>query len=229
MAADFAEKVVLITGAARGSGRKLAEAFAAQGARVAANDITPIHLDGVVEQINANGGQARAYVEDIAKKMPVQTLVNQVLDDFGRIDILVNHAAVEPHKPLLDMDDWDWQRALTVNLTGAFLVTQSVGRVMRQQGGGVVVNIAPLAGGDASPGRAAYVASMTGLLGLTRQAARELAAHNIRVHAVCTGMPELHHAEGPCPADMVAAALYLCSPAAAHLNGQIINVTTETP
>ena len=205
--ADFKGKVVLITGAGKGSGRKLAEAFARHGATVAANDISPINVEEAVEEIRARGGDARAYVDDIAKKVGAQALVKQVEDDLGRIDILVNHAAVEPRSPLLDMDEWDWHRVLDVNLTGAFLVTQSVGRVMREQGGGIIINLlAPdpgvtVAGRDESspaparaepdqaehggPGkRAAFFVSMAGLESLSQQAARELAPYGIRVHSV---------------------------------------------
>ncbi len=93
---------------------------------VAANDISPINVDEVVDQILAKGGRAKAYIDDVAKKVGAQNIINQVEDDFGQIDILINHAAVEPHVPLLDMDEWDWHRVLDVNLTGAFLMTQSV-------------------------------------------------------------------------------------------------------
>ena len=221
---EFDGMVVLITGAGRGSGRVLSEAFAAQGASVAANDISPINLDLVVDQIRAAGGRAEAYVDDVAKKVAVQALINQVIDDLGRIDVLVNHAAVEPHFPLLDIDEWDWHRTLDVNLTGAFLLTQSVGRVMREQGGGVIVNLLPLAGRDELSDRAAYVASLTGLLGLTRQAAFELAPSNIRVHAVGPGIAAYHAADVAVPSDLIEAVLYLSGPAATHLNGQIVGI-----
>ena len=181
---DFKEKVVLITGAGKGSGRKLAKAFAQQGAIVAANDISPINVETVAEEIQAQGGNARAYIDDVAKKVGAQALVKQVEDDFGRIDMLVNHAAVEPHTPLLDMDEWDWHRTLDVNLTGAFLMTQSVGRVMREQGGGVIINLISEADRDEGQMRAAFLASMTGLEALSQQAARELASYGIRVQAV---------------------------------------------
>ena len=181
---DFKGKVVLITGAGKGCGRRLAEAFAMHGATVAANDISPVNVEEVVEKINANSGQARAYIDDVAKKVGAQALVKRVEDDFGRIDILVNHAAVEPHSPLLDMDEWDWHRTLDVNLTGAFLMTQSVGRVMRAAGGGVVINLLPEADRDGSPMRAAFVASIAGLEALSQQAARELAPYGIHVHPV---------------------------------------------
>lgn len=177
------EKVVLITGAGKGSGRLLAQAFAEQGSFVAANDISPINVEEVVNQIVAKGGRAKAYIDDVAKKVGVQNVVNQVEDDFGHIDILINHAAVEPHGPLLEMDEWDWHRVLDVNLGGAFLMTQSVGRVMRAQGAGVIINlITELAHhGD---GAAAFVASMNGLDGLTPPAAQEFAPYGIKVHSV---------------------------------------------
>jgi NAD(P)-dependent dehydrogenase (short-subunit alcohol dehydrogenase family) len=187
---DFKGKVVLITGAGKGCGRRLAEAFARHGAAVAANDISPLNVEELVAEINARGGEARAYVEDIAKKVGAQALVKQVEDDFGRIDILVNHAAVEPRSPLLDMDEWDWHRVLDVNLTGAFLMTQSVGRLMREKGAGVILNLIPGAnldprnGGDENPQRAAFFASMAGLESFSQQAACELAPYGIRVHAV---------------------------------------------
>ena len=133
---DLKDKVVLITGAGKGSGRILAKALAKRGAIVAANDISPVHVEEVVDEINQQGGRAQAYIEDVAKKLGAQNIIKQVEDDFGRIDILINHAAVEPHVPLLDMDEWDWHRVLDVNLTGAFLMTQSAGRVMRNQGSG---------------------------------------------------------------------------------------------
>lgn len=176
-------KVVLITGAGKGSGRLLAEAFAGQGAIVAANDISPVNVEEVVDRILAKGGRAKAYIEDVAKKVGAQNIIIQVEDDFGAIDILVNHAAVEPRVPLLDMDEWDWHRVLDVNLTGAFLMTQSVGRVMRARGSGVIVNLVTRAARDESQ-EAAFVASMQGLEGFTRQAARELSPYGVGVYLV---------------------------------------------
>ena len=184
------DKVVLITGAGKGSGRALAQAFAKQGAIIAANDISPINVDEVVDQIIAKGGRARAYIDDVAKKVAAQNIVNQVEDDFGRIDILINHATVEPRVPLLDMDEWDWHRVLDVNLTGAFLMTQSAGRVMRAQGSGVIINLirrtATLVTGSAGDenNEAAFIASMNGLDGFTRRAARELSPYGIQVYSV---------------------------------------------
>ena len=183
---NLKDKVILITGAGKGSGKALARAFAERGAFVAANDISPINVEEVVDEINRQGGHAKAYIEDVAKKLGAQNLIKQVEDEFGRIDILVNHASVQPHAPLLDMDECDWHRVLDVNLTGAFLMTQSVGRVMRDQGSGVIINLVTL-NQEPAKDEAAFVATMQGLVGFTRQAARELSPHGVRVHAVETG------------------------------------------
>src|SRR5215212_6480859 len=177
------DKVVLITGAGKGRGRLLAEAFSERGACVAANDISPVNVDEVVNGIIKKGGRAKAYIEDVAKKVGAQLIIKQVEDDFGQIDILINHAAVEPHVPLLDMDEWDWHRVLDVNLTGAFLMTQSVGRVMRPKGAGVIINLITDSTSSQS-GEAAFIASMNGLSAFTRQATRELGQHGIDVYAL---------------------------------------------
>ena len=242
---NFEGKVVLITGAGRGIGREVAAAFAAHGAKVAANDITPINLDQTVEQIASTGGMIKDYVADISKKMPVQAMVSHILDEWERIDILVNNAGVEPHAPLLDLDAWDWQRTIDVNLSGPFFTTQTVGRVMREQGAGVIVNIASIAGrAHGLKDRSAYVASKMGLIGLTREAARELAAHNIRVNAVCPGVietemtAELRQNQAMVarwledipqnrmgqPGEVAGLVMFLCSDAASYITGQAINV-----
>ena len=179
-------KIVLITGAGKGSGRALAKAFAEHGAIVAANDISPINVEEAVDEINRQGGRAKAYIEDVAKKLGAQNLIKQVEDDFGAIDILINHASVQPRVPLLDMDEWDWHRVLDVNMTGAFLMTQSVGRVMRGTGSGEIINLIAI-NQESIKSEAAFVASMQGLAGFTSQAARELSPHGVRVHAVEIG------------------------------------------
>ena len=198
---DIKDKVVLITGAGRGRGRLLAEAFAERGAIVAANDITPVNVEDVVAGIQARGGRAKAYVEDVAKKVAVQALVKQVEDDLGRIDILVNHAAVKPGASILELDEWDWHRALDVNLTGAFLMMQSVARIMREKGGGVILNLITETGGGAEKDAGIYLVGMSGLAALTELAARELSQYGVRVHSVKNTKPE----------ELVEAVMSLCT------------------
>jgi NAD(P)-dependent dehydrogenase (short-subunit alcohol dehydrogenase family) len=239
----FADQVVLITGAGKGIGRALALAFARAGALVAANDLTPANLDETLEEIKAEGGMARAYIADVAKSLPVQTMVNQVKDDWGRIDILINNAGVAPQAPLLEMDEWDWQRTLEVNLAGPWWLIQAAGNAMRTTGGGVMLNLVGKPDWLLSlQERSAYLTSQYGLIGLTLAAAQELQPYHIRINALLLGAvaapPDAQDvADSPkqweegeretetSMVKVVERALYVCSPAAAGLNGQVIAIT----
>lgn len=242
---EFESKVVLITGAGRGIGQALAIGFGRAGASVVANDLAPGGLEKTAAAIRSEGGLVETYVADVANKMQVRLMVEDIRDALGTIDILINNAGVEPHASLLELDEYDWDRTLAVNLKGPFLTMQSVGRVMAEAGGGVIVNVASIAGrSHGLKDRAAYVASKTGLIGLTREAARELSAYGIRVNAVCPGVIEtemtaaLRQDEAMMarwladipqgrlgkPEDVVGMVKFLCSEAAAYVNGQAINV-----
>lgn len=202
---EFTDKVVLITGAGRGLGSKLALEFASRGAILAANELTPINVDAVIDEITHAGGRAKSYLADVAKKVALQTMLTDILEDWGSIDIMINHAKVKPQHPLLDMDEWDWRRTLEVNLTGAFLMMQSVGRVMRELGGGVIVNIAATQKpATQQQMMSAYWSTNAGIIELTRQAASELTPDNIRVNAVCSDTE--HHQ------DAIAEIIKLCLP-----------------
>ena len=241
----FRDKVVLVTGAGRGIGKAIALAFAQAGARVAVNDINPEACALTSDEISAAGGQAIACQADVANKLAVQTMLIDIEDRWGRLDILINNAGVEPHQPILHMDEWDWNRTIDVNLKGAFLCSQSGGRMMQNQGGGVIVNIASIAGRAAGlRDRAAYVASKTGLIGFTKECAREFAAYHIRVNAVCPGViltemtAQLRQNEAQMkkwlediplgrlgdPDDVTGLILFLCSDAARYITGQAIHV-----
>jgi 3-oxoacyl-[acyl-carrier protein] reductase len=242
---EFAKKVVLITGAGRGHGREIALAFASLGATIAANDINPINLDVTVDQIKTLGGIAEAFVFDIAKRMPIEGMVSQVLDRFGRIDILVNHASVQPNALVIDMDEWEFHRTIDVNLAGPFFNIQQVGRVMREQEGGSIINlISAYEPGNLPAGHSAYFASQAALVGLTQAAASELSSYHIRVNSVCQGtfgfgqiplqgwdehayLNWLDSSPGVNPRDvprMVSLVIYLCSQEASLLTGQIVTV-----
>jgi NAD(P)-dependent dehydrogenase (short-subunit alcohol dehydrogenase family) len=242
---EFNGKVALITGAGRGIGRVIAETFAVHGAKVAINDITPINLNHTLAEVRANQGEVRDYVVDISKKMSIQAMINNILDEWGQIDFLINSANVSPQVSLLDMDEWDWRRTLDVNLTAVFFCMQSVGRVMRHQGGGAIVNL----GSNISDmrnlmNRSAYQASEMGLVGLTHGAAREFAEYNIRVNLIWPGISEMETITQPhqrseefrrCLDDIrtnrtgikhevASLALYLCSSLSNDITGQIFNI-----
>lgn len=178
---DFTNKVVLITGAGKGIGRKLAEKLAERGACIAANDISPLNVEEVVSAVHARGGKAKAFMEDVAKKVGAQTLIKNVEDEFGGLDLLINHAAVKPRASLLAMDEWDWHRTLDVNLTGAFLMTQTAARVMKAKGCGVILNLVAGPADRSGKEAGAFLVSKAGLEELTRQADSELAEFGIHV------------------------------------------------
>ena len=218
--AKFSDQVVLITGAGRGVGRSVAQAFAAEGAIVAANDITPINLDETIATIQRADGRAKEYVTDIAKKMPIQAMLNEIIDDWGCIDILINNAHVDPKKSILDLDEWDWRRSVDVNLTGPFLTTQSVGRIMKEAGGGAILNI--LSGDQ---GHTTLKTSQWGLIRFTKETAAEFSAYNIRINALSKTPIGMQTQAFDHPLDITQAVLYLCSQAAEYITGQVFTVS----
>jgi NAD(P)-dependent dehydrogenase (short-subunit alcohol dehydrogenase family) len=213
---EWAGKVVLISGAGKGIGRALAEAFAKRGTIVAAHDLTPINLDETVSRIQNVGGRGKAYVANIASKLDLQTMLNAILDEHQRIDYLINTLSVSPRDTLLQIDEWGWRRTIDLNLTGPFLLMQSVGRVMQAQGGGAIVNLVSMElNSPVAP------AGKSGLIGLTRSAASEYQAYNIRVNAVCYGLPEAEQI-ADLPDDPVELTLALCSQKTEMVTGRVI-------
>jgi len=179
-------RVALVTGAARGLGRATAERLLAGGARVAVNVRRPEQAEALARDL---GEGVLVLLGDIASSATVRALVDQVLDRFGRLDILVNNAAAVYSTRFEQISEEEWRRALDVNLTAAFLCTQAVVPAMRSQGYGRVINLSSTAGKSVSTlGGAHYTASKAGLLGLTRAAAKELGPFGITVNAVCPGL-----------------------------------------
>jgi NAD(P)-dependent dehydrogenase (short-subunit alcohol dehydrogenase family) len=178
---ETAARVALIVRAGNELGLKLASELAGAGVRVALNDLLPDRIEQIVTQIKSSGGVATANPSDLTHKLSLQTMLQDILESWGRIDILIFIANVQPTDALLDMDEWDWHRALDQNLTSAFLCTQSVGRVMRQTGGGTIVFVLA---GEGTKSSITYSAAAAGLRALSETAAPELAAANIQIHAV---------------------------------------------
>jgi NAD(P)-dependent dehydrogenase (short-subunit alcohol dehydrogenase family) len=183
---DFVGRVAIVTGAARGLGRAVAARLHERGARVAVNVRDPARGEQVAKDI---GERARAVSGDVAAPGGSDSIVRQTLDLFGRIDILINNAALPLTTRFEQITPDEWRRAMEVNLTAPFLLIQAVLPTMKAQGYGRVVNISSTAGRMVSTlGGAHYTASKTGLLGLTRAAAKELGRYGITVNAVCPGM-----------------------------------------
>jgi len=228
------DKVALIVGAGREPGPSLALAFADQGAIVAVNDLSPVVLDPLVQAAHAQGGQIASFVADATRGMPLRVMLDDVLSEWGRIDLLVNNPRVQPISPLIEMDEWDFQRTVEMNLNGPFLVTKLVAQLMREQGQGVIINILEdETKALKAPDSAAYAASQAGLKALTRKAAQELIAYNIRVYGIQMDqvMPATREdaAETPAAAGGLLSqlAVFLCSESAARLPGQILQVNAQ--
>lgn len=234
-------KVALVTGAARGIGRAIAARLQREGAVVVINDILKDELEAAL----AAGVGAMAIPADVSVRAQVQAMVDQVVERYGRLDIMVNNAGVEPKASLLEMTDEQWDRAIAVNLTGVFLGTQIAARHMvARGGGGRIIQISSIAGKNFLADRASYCASKAGVNGFTREAARELAPHGITVNAVCPGVieTEMTAAARANPAmmekwmreiparrlgqaeEVAALVAFLAGPEADYITGQALNV-----
>jgi NAD(P)-dependent dehydrogenase (short-subunit alcohol dehydrogenase family) len=235
-------KVALITGAARGIGLAAAKRFLDDGWRVALLDVLGDTLHSTVKALD-RPDETLAVEADVSDRAAVQKAVQQTHTRFGRIDALVNNAGIAIFKPMLDVTLEEWERVLAVNLTGPFLMTQEVAPLMRDQGGGAIVNVTSISGLRASTLRVAYGTSKAALAHLTRQQAAELAQYNIRVNAVAPGpvetamakqvhTPEIradYHDHIPLnryglEAELANAIHFLCSEQASYITGQELAV-----
>lgn len=235
---DLTGHAAIVTGAGIGVGRAVALALSDSGAAVFVNDLNPDRANKVADEIRARGGRAVGWQADVASRFQVASLIEAARDAFGRITILVNAAGVYKAGPVATLDEWDWRRLLDVNLTGAFFCSQLLGRVMADEGGGIIVNVASTAGhpNPISEG-VGYTAGKAGMIGLTKQCAREFAPNNIRVNAVCPGNiadedrranqnQPIHAAQGRLgtPEEVAQVVLFLVSDGANFITGQAINV-----
>lgn len=216
------DKVVLIVGAGRPLGRTLALGFARAGAKLALHDLSPVHLEETAELVQALGVEHQTYTGDVGKGLPTRALISDILEDWGRLDVLVTCLHAAPDAGLLELDEWDWTRTLELNLSGPFLLAQATAAVMQEQGGGTLIFTQASTADHLLP---ALTASQAGLVGLARAAALELHRYNIHSFTIAAG--DLNAWEPAAPdsreaLELQQLAVHLCTPAAAGLNGQVI-------
>ncbi len=186
--AELQGRVALITGASRGIGRAIAFAYAKAGASVAVTARTAEQLDSLVKEIDAGGGTALAIPADLAVEGDIQNITDATRQRFGRVDILVNNAAIiHPRIDLVDFDPTLWRQVLDVNLTAVALLTKAVLPGMIAQGSGKVINISSIGGRKGARGRSAYRVTKAALISLTESVAAEVKRYGIDVNCICPG------------------------------------------
>ncbi len=180
-------KIALVTGGGRGLGRAIALAFAEAGADVAVASRSREQLDEVANEIRAKGRRAFVVEADVSESESVTAMVDATRKEFGRIDILVNSAGVGWAEKLTEMSDGTWDWIIKTNLTGTFYACRAVARVMIEQGGGSIINIASVAGVKGPPGLGAYAASKAGVIAMTKVLALENVRRHLRVNVIAPG------------------------------------------
>jgi len=237
------QRVALVTVGGRGIGKAIALHYAQVGADVAIAEIDKTAADAVADEVRSFGRRSLSVKADVANEIEVSKLVEAILIKFGRIDILVNNAGiVNLMTPAVNLNEAKWNRVIKVCLTGTFLVSQAVGRVMVKQHKGSIVNIASAAGSRAVPGSSPYAAAKAGVINFTKTLSLELARYHIRVNCISPGAieTEMGGSRGSAqdrveragiplgrigrPEDIAFAAIYLASDAADWVTGTCIEV-----
>lgn len=241
--AQFADKVVVVTGAGRGIGLAMAKAFAAEGAKVAVLSRNATSCGKAAKEINAeHEGAAKAYAVDVADHEDVDTVCKAILEEYGSVNVLVNNAGVTRDGLLLRMKPEDWDAVLDTNLKGAFNMVKGLQRSLMKATDPRIINVASVIGLIGNAGQANYAASKAGLIGFTKSLARELAGRQVTANAIAPGFIQTDMTDGlteelqaeirkkiPLASfgtaeDVAALALFLASPAARYITGQVMAV-----
>ena len=245
MSHDVTDRVVLITGASRGIGRAIAEAYAQAGARVVLTSRTQETLDAVADDIESDGGTALPVAAHAGEPDDIAALMETVADALGGVDVLVNNAATNPHfGPILTAEESHWDKTFDVNVKGYWRMVKACAPQMQERGGGKVINVASVAGEQPMAGMGVYSVSKAGVLMLTEVLAAELASANVQVNAIVPGFiktkfsraiwdnESLHSAvlestpqrRMADPSELTGLALYLGSPASDFVTGSSFRI-----
>lgn len=238
-------KVAVVTGAGRegkGLGRAICLALAKEGAKIVIADFVKEAADAVAAEVRAAGCEALSVKTDVSLAAEADALIQAAISTFGTVDILVNNAGINRDSLLMTMSDEQWSAVIGTNLTGAFNCTRAVSRQMLRQRSGRIVNISSVMGLVGNAGQANYAASKAGIIGLTKSTARELGSRGITANAIAPGfiqtvmteeLPEqirenigkqIPLGRVGSPEDVAGAVVFLCSPAASYITGQVLNV-----
>ena len=236
-------KVALITGAARGIGKAIALKFASEGADIAFTDLViNDSAQETIREIEALGRKVKGYTSNCANFEETQAVVEEIVKDFGRIDVLVNNAGITKDGLVMRMSEQQWDAVIDVNMKGAFNFLHAVVPVMARQKGGSIINMASIAGQTGNPGQVNYSASKAGLIAMAKSVAKEMGPRGIRANSIAPGfiisemtdaLPQAVKDEylkmiplkrGGTVEDIANTALYLASDLSAYVSGQVIAV-----
>jgi NAD(P)-dependent dehydrogenase (short-subunit alcohol dehydrogenase family) len=238
-------KNAIVTGATRGIGLAIARGFLESGARVTLCGRKQEGVDQALKDLQAHAPKVRGISAHVGQPEEIDRLVAAAEDAFGPVNILVNNAGTNPYfGPIIDSEDWAWDKTLEVNLKGPYRLCRAVGKKMRASGGGAMINIASVAGLSAAPNQGIYSVSKAGLIMLTKVLARELGPSGVRVNCICPGVIKTKLSEALWQSDraeaqfralkalgrigtveeVVGAAIYLASDAASFTTGAILQV-----
>lgn len=238
----FENKVVAVTGASRGIGLAIAQAFAQEGATVACIATSPANAQRTVEVIASAGGRAQAFGCDVSDASSVASTFEAMEKQIGPVQVLVNNAGITRDGLLVRMSESDWDQVLTTNLKGAFLCSKAVTRSMMKQRWGRIVNVSSIVGLHGAAGQANYAAAKAGLIGLTLSLAKELGGRGITANAVAPGFIETDMTANlpdemkqsvvqlaplgrlGSPKDVAGPVLFLASDEAGYMTGQVLTV-----